>query len=489
MLLLITLPSLCFLLTRKWLHINLGNTKKQPPSPPKLPIFGNLHQLSPLTHRSLQSLGAKHGPLMLLRFGCKPVIVVQSADAASEIMKTHDLVFADKPQTSTARRLFYGGKDIAIAPYGECWRGLKSICVVHLLSNKRVRQFNFAREDETARLMRKIATNCDSPLNLSDLFESLTNNVFCRAAFGRKYGDKFLVLLREFLELLGSGGVREFIPWLRWVNYVNGFESRVERVAREVDDFLEMVIEEHMNGFDSGDEGRETFVNILLHVYKDDKLGVSIDRDSIKAVILDIFVGGTDTTSATLEWVMSELLRHPLVLKKLQQEVREILTDKHKQDITDDELGKMQYLKAVIRETLRLHPPIPLQGRVALEDVNVMGYNVTAGTMIIANAWAIGRDPSSWAEPEDFWPERFLRSLIDFKGLNFELIPFGAGRRGCPGTAFAMASVELVLANLVHKFEWELPKGVKLGDLDMMEQPGVTIHRKNPLFGVATKCY
>ncbi|GFP88415.1 cytochrome p450 71a8 [Phtheirospermum japonicum] len=494
LLLLITLLSLCFFLTRKWLNINLcNNNKSLPPSPPRLPILGNLHQLSPLTHRSLRSLGARHGPLMLLHFGSQPVIIVQSADAASEIMKTHDLTFADKPHTRTTRRFFYDTKDISIAPYGEYWRTLKSICIVHLLSGKRVQEFDFIREEETALWMKKIESCCGSPLNLSEMFVSLTNDVICRAAFGRKYGveengRKFLVLLREVLELMGSFSVGEFIPCLKWINYLNGFEIRVEKVAREVDEFLEMVIEEHMSScVDNKDGGRENFVDILLDVYKDDKTNVSIDRNSIKAVILDIFAGGTDTTSATLEWAMTELLRHPQVLKELQNEVREILNDKP--DITDNDLGKMRYLKAVIRETLRLHPPIPFLARVAREDVKVMGYDVAAGTMVITNAWAIGRDPNSWDGPEDFRPERFLSSLIDFKGLDFELVPFGAGRRGCPGTTFAMASVELVLANLVHKFQWELPKGMKLDDLDMMEQPGVTIHRKNPLFGVATKCY
>ncbi|KAI3454397.1 hypothetical protein Pfo_011060 [Paulownia fortunei] len=496
LLLLISLFSLCFLI--KWLY-KPGSNKRLPPSPPKLPILGNLHHLSALTHRSLQSLGTKYGPLMLLHFGSRPVIIVQSGDAAREIMKTNDLIFANKPQSRTTRRLFYDLKDISVAPYGEYWRKLKSICILQLLSSKRVQSFDFIREEETALVMKKIKAcswSC-SPVNLSELFTSLTNDVICRAAFGRKYsegegGKKFLMLLSEVLQLLGSVSIGEFIPCLSWVNYVNGFDNRVDKVANEVDDFLELVIQEHLNvGLESGDaikdKSKENFVDILLNIYKDNTTGVSIDRDSIKAIILDILAGGTDTTSATLEWAMTELLRHPIVLKNLQNEVREILKDK--QDVTDTDLGKMHYLKAVVRETLRFHPPIPFLAREARRDVKVMGYDLAAGTMVITNTWAIGRDPTSWDEPEKFQPERFLGSAIDFKGLDFELIPFGAGRRGCPGTAFAMASVELVLANLVHKFEWELPKATKWEDLDTTELPGVTIHRKNPLFAVATQCY
>ncbi|KAL0417244.1 UNVERIFIED_CONTAM: cytochrome [Sesamum latifolium] len=492
---LLGLISLYFI--AKWLN---QPRKNLPASPPKLPILGNLHQLSALTHRSLQSLGRKYGPLMLLHFGSRPVIIVQSADAATEIMKTNDLIFADKPGTRTTRRLFYDMKDISVAPYGEYWRKLKSVCVLQLLSSKRVQSFNFIREEETELLAKRIKTHCPSrsPVNLSELFTSLTNDVICRAAFGRKYSDgkggkKFLMLLTEVLQLLGSFSIGEFIPCLSWINRVNGFDNRVERVAKEVDDFLEMVIQEHMKDelqsccASDQDDSRENFVDILLNIYKDNNTGVSIDKDSIKAIILDILAGGTDTTSATLEWAMTELVRHPMALKNLQNEVRGILKDK--QDINENVLSKMNYLKAVVKETLRLHPPIPFLAREAREDVKVMGYDVGAGTMVITNTWAIGRDPASWDEPEKFQPERFLTSSVDFKGLDFELIPFGAGRRGCPGTAFAMASVELVLANLVHKFEWELPKGMKSEDLDMEEQPGVTIHRKNPLFAVATQCY
>lgn len=184
---------------------------------------------------------------------------------------------------------------------------------------------------------------------------------------------------------------------------------------------------------------------------------------------------------------MTELLRHPTVLKNLQNEVREIMGEK--QGITENDLAKMHYLKAVVKETLRLHPPITFLAREARENVQVMGYEIAAGTMIITNTYAIGRDPVSWEEPEKFLPERFLSSSVDFRGLDFELIPFGAGRRGCPGIGFAMAGVELVLANLAHKFEWELPKGMKCEELDMTEQPGVTTHRKNPLFAVATQFY
>ncbi|XP_022842965.1 cytochrome P450 71A8-like [Olea europaea var. sylvestris] len=172
-------------------------------------------------------------------------------------------------------------------------------------------------------------------------------------------------------------------------------------------------------------------------------------------------------------------------MKKLQNEVRGILNGK--QDIAHNDLENMHFLKAVIKETLRCHPPVPFLARIASEDVEIMGYDVEAGTMILTNSWAIGRDPASWEEPEKFQPQRFLNSSIDFRGLDFQLIPFGAGRRGCPGIGFAMATIEFALANLVQKFDWKLPNGEKGEDLDMTEYPGVTVRRKKPILAVATQ--
>lgn len=198
-----------------------------------------------------------------------------------------------------------------------------------------------------------------------------------------------------------------------------------------------------------------------------------------------MFSAGTDTTATVAEWAMTEILRSPIVKEKLQNEIRGVVGDN--QDITEYDLEKMPYLKAVIKETLRLHPPIPLLvPRKAREDVRIMGYDIAAGTMVIINAWAIGRDPVFWEEPEKFNPQRFLDSSIDFKGHDFQLIPFGAGRRGCPGIAFAIANNEIVLANLVRKFDWRFPDGTKGEDLDMAECPGVAIHRKIPLLAIPT---
>ncbi|KAL7191033.1 hypothetical protein ACSBR2_023163 [Camellia fascicularis] len=441
---------------------------------------------------------------MLLHLGNVPALVISSADAASEIMKNHDLIFANRPKSRILKRLMYDCKAVSVAPYGELWRQLKSIMVLQLLSNKKVQSFHRVREEEIADMMNKITelSSLSLPMNLSEMFTSLTNDVISKAAFGRKYGGgesgkKFKQLLKDYLGLLSRFDVGKLFPWLGWLSRVNGFDVEVERVATELDEFLEGVVEERLNGLETeiynsnggqdGYTGSEDFLDSLLHIYKENSAGVPIDRDSIKALILTTFAAGTDTTSTFLEWAMTELLRHTQIMKKVQTEVREVLGQK--KDITDEDLEKMHYLRAMIKETLRFHPPIPLLvAREARHDVKVMGYDVSAGTMVITNAWAIGRDPVVWDEPEEFRPERFLNSPIDYKGLDFQFIPFGAGRRGCPGISFAMAVNELVLANLLNKFDWQLPGGAKAEDLDITECPGVTIHKRIPLFAIATAC-
>lgn len=199
-----------------------------------------------------------------------------------------------------------------------------------------------------------------------------------------------------------------------------------------------------------------------------------------------MFAAGTDTTYTVLEWAMSELLKHPEVMKKLKNEIREIKGEHKGSYVNEDDLNKMVYLKAVFKETLRLHTPIPLLvPRESIKPVKLGGYDIKPGTRVMINAWTIGRDPKVWEEAEKFQPERFMNSSIDFKGQDFELIPFGAGRRGCPGIMFAAMVSEITLANLVHKFEWILPNGE---DLDMTGAFGLSIHRKFPLVATAIPC-
>ncbi|KAM7260613.1 hypothetical protein ACFE04_011286 [Oxalis oulophora] len=463
-----------------------------PPSPPKLPIIGNLHQIGLYPHHSIYSLAQKYGSLMLLHFGSVPIIVVSSTNVAREILKTHDIIFANRPKSVILEKLLYNYKDVASAPYGEYWREMKSVCVLHLLSNKRVQGFRQVREEETKIMIEKIKTSSSNLVSLSETLATYTNDVVCRVALGKKYssqGKKFKKLLEEFVELLGAVNIGNFIPWLSWLSRLNGFDAKMERVAKELDEFIDSVVEEHiqkLNDKSPRDDEQLDFVDILLWIQKENNIGFPIDRVSIKAIILDVFAAGTDTTYTVAEWIMSELLRNPRVMKKVQDEVRTTARNKSSY-ITEEDLGKLPYLKAVIKETFRLHPPIPLLvPRESTQDVTINGYHIPAKTQVFVNAFAVGRDSLSWDQPEEFLPERFMyENPIDLKGHDFELIPFGSGRRGCPGIYFAMATNEIVLANLLCMFDWTLPGETNPESLDMTESTGLTIHRKFPLVAIA----
>jgi len=198
----------------------------------------------------------------------------------------------------------------------------------------------------------------------------------------------------------------------------------------------------------------------------------------------DMFAAGTDTTFVTLEWAMTELIRNPEVMERVQEDVRRVVGCNQK--ISDRDVDKMIYLKAVIKETLRLHTPLPLLiPREAMNDTKLDGFHIPRGTRVIVNAWAIGRDPTSWDRPEEFCPDRFISSNVDFKGQDFHFIPFGAGRRSCPGTSFGISTVELTLAHLLHHFDWQLPRGMEGELLDMSEAPGLTVHKKSGLVLIA----
>ena len=200
----------------------------------------------------------------------------------------------------------------------------------------------------------------------------------------------------------------------------------------------------------------------------------------------NIFNGGADTGAASIVWAMTALMKNPTVLKKVQEEVRNLVGKKGKVD--EDDIHSLPYLKAMIKETMRLYPPAPLLvPHKTMQRCVIDGFEIQPQTVVYINAWAIARDPESWENPEEFLPERFLGSDIDFRGQNFELIPFGAGRRGCPGMNLAVATVELALANLLYSFDWELPDGMKKEDVDTDVLPGLTMHRKNALYLVAKK--
>ncbi|CAI0434079.1 unnamed protein product [Linum tenue] len=488
---LLFLISSCTLLFLRRRQSNTS-TATPPPGPTKLPFIGNLHQIaagsSSLPHYLLRDLSAKHGSVMSLQLGQVPYVVISSAESAKQAMKTHDAVFAHRPAMLSARIMSYDFSGIGFAPYGAYWRHLRKIAVQELFSARRVRLFGSTREEEASDAVARIfsaaasAGQREEEVNFSEMVFSLTNGVVARVTFGKKYDgqEEFIPLIDEITKVIGGFNLADLFPAVKFLPVVTGMRSNLLKLRSKASRLLEAIIDDHRRcrteAAAAGDDHVDDLVDVLLKLQADRQLDFQLTDDSIKAVIL----AGSDTSSTTIIWVMSELVKNPRVLRQVQEEVRSVCGSKG--DVDESMLPELRYLKLVIKEALRLHAPVPLLvPRQCSEDCEIDGFHIKAASYVLVNVWAIGRDPKYWKDPEKFRPERFISSSVDFKGANFEFLPFGAGRRMCPGLLLGMANVELPLAKFLYHFDWKLAGGMKPQDLDMDESFGGTSTRKNDL--------
>ncbi|KAF8719270.1 hypothetical protein HU200_023966 [Digitaria exilis] len=323
----------CFAVIRSLWSGRKDSSRVLPPSHPTLPIIGNLHQLGRgILHRKLQVLAQQHGSLFLLRLGTVPTLVVTSASMAEEVLKNQDHIFCGRPQQHTARGLMYDCRDVGFSPYGERWRQLRRIAVVHLLSVKRVDSFRVLREEEPASLVGRIRT-ASSPestgakqraVNLSHLIVSLTYTVVSRAAFGNKLGGMDTQVFREtateVFDLLETIAVSDMFPRLWWVDWLMGLDARTKRTAKKLDGVLERALQEHEKSSGSNNGKSGDLLDDLLSVVKEGGEGLKLDRVDVKGLIFDLFIAGVDTTSKAIEWAMAELIKNPREMAKLQDE-------------------------------------------------------------------------------------------------------------------------------------------------------------------------
>ncbi|CAI0456055.1 unnamed protein product [Linum tenue] len=461
-----------------------------PPGPWKLPLIGNLHQLaigSSLPHRRLAELARQYGPLMQLQLGEIPTVIVSSAEWAKEFMQAHDLNFASRPFIPAANIIFYGGRDIGFSPHGPYWTKMRKIVAMELLGARRTKMLRPIMEEEMAKLVGLI--NTKPTINLTEMMLSLGNSITCRAAFGKiqKQEEVFLPFIKHFMKTLGGFNLVDLFPSSNLLRLLVTAvaERKLKKVHSAADAIMETIINDRiakrLSTAAAARNDDEDLLCVLLNLKDTDDLGFT----EIKAVILDMFLAGSDTWTITVEWAMSELMKHPRVMEKAQREVRKVFNGKGV--IDEASIDQLQYLQFVLKETLRLHPPGPLAiPRESKETVVVNGYLIPAKTRVFVNVWAINRDPRHWTGPEVFEPERFLNSSVDFRGVDFHYLPFGAGRRMCPGMHYGLALVHLALANLIYHFDWKLPHQMKPEDLDMSERFGIEVKRQNNLFLIPT---
>ncbi|PIA51587.1 hypothetical protein AQUCO_01100443v1 [Aquilegia coerulea] len=460
-----------------------GSKPSLPPSPPRLTIIGNLHQLGNLPHRSLQKLSKEYGPLMLMQLGSKPTVVISSAETAREVLKTHDLDFCSRPSLAGPKRLSYNFLDIAFVPYGEYWKEMRKICVLELFSAKKVQSFRFVREEEVAHMIKSISASSSSPVNLTEKLFSLKMNHICRVAFGKKNrgrdsdNENFHEMFIEAINLHGSFTATDFFPYFGWIiDVFTGHSRRLEKCFHAFDTFYQQVIDEHLDPQRTKPE-QEDIIDVLIRLQNEQSGALNLTVSHIKSILKDIFLGGVDTGASTMVWGMTELARKPEVMKKVQEEIRNCVGNKGM--LEESDIDNLEYFKMVVKETFRMHPPtIFLIPRECMNHCKINGYDIYPKTRVLVNVWAIGRSSEYWENPDEFIPERFINSSIDFKGQDFELLPFGSGRRICPAISMGTAMIELGLANLLYHFNWELPSK---DDINMDEIAGLTVHKKIPL--------
>ncbi|KAK9104236.1 hypothetical protein Scep_021080 [Stephania cephalantha] len=430
----------------------------------RLPIVGHLHHIllsrAP-PHQTLAHISAVHGPLLRLQLGQVPTVLLSSPGLARLALKSPlDHHLSSRPRLLSSHHLSFSSSDITFSPSGPYWRQARRLCLSHLLSPHQLPRFHHLRLQQLHRMISGLAAAA-------------------AAAGGGGGGGYEREAVRDGERRAVRGGVRGEV--------FGGGGGRLAGVLEETQRLFGGsawgISFRGWSGASGGLEREEDFLDVLLRVQMTGDLEVPITDDNVKALVLDMFVAGTDTTATTLEWAMTELMRHPTILAKAQAEVRSMVTTSNTTTPQVSDLHHLKYMKAIIKETLRLHPPAPLLvPRESISECTIEGFKIPPKTRVLINAYAIGRDPETWPEPLEFKPERFEgNENIDVKGNEFDLIPFGGGRRGCPGYSFGLATIEIALAKLLCHFDWSLVDGVKPEDVDMSEIFGLATRKKVPL--------
>nr|ABM46853.1 flavonoid 3'-hydroxylase [Ageratina adenophora] len=474
------------------LNLRTRHPKRLPPGPTPWPIVGNLPHLGTVPHHSLAALATKYGPLMHLRLGFVDVVVAASASVASQFLKSHDANFASRPPNSGAKHIAYNYHDLVFAPYGPRWRMLRKICSVHLFSAKSLDDFRHVRQEEVAILTRVLISAGETTVKLGQLLNVCTTNALARVLLGRRVfgdgsrdsdpkADEFKDMVVEMMVLAGEFNIGDFIPALDWLD-LQGVTKKMKKLHTRFDSFFNLILEEHKSYGNSGD-----LLSTLIGLKDDadaDGEGVKLTDIEIKALLLNLFTAGTDTSSSTVEWAIAELIRHPRLLKQAQEEIDTVVG--RDRLVTELDLNQLTFIQAIVKETFRLHPSTPLSlPRISSEACEVDGYYIPKGSTLLVNVWAIARDPEMWTDPLEFRPSRFLpggeKPNVDVRGNDFEVIPFGAGRRICVGMTLGLRMVQLLVATLVQTFDWELAKGLEPEKLNMDEAYGLTLQRAEQL--------
>ncbi|KAL5715878.1 unspecific monooxygenase [Ranunculus cassubicifolius] len=488
--------SLLIFLSFLWLCFTVITHRKRsrlPPGPFPLPILGNLLKLNAKPHISLAELAKIHGPLMTLQLGSITTLVVSSPKMAKEVLQRNDQAFASRTVLDCLQFFDHPKFSIVWIPYSSQWRALRKLFNTGFYLTQSLEAKQELRHKKVEELVAFVEEKCKNKcaveigqVAFSTVLNLISNTVFSLdlTHLDSNYAQEFKATVSGTMKEAGKPNLSDFFPILRYID-PQGIRGRMEGHARKLDKIFGELIKQRVESKEMGaSETSCDFMDAILDFTHED--GSKLSDLAIKALLKDIFAAGTDTSSSTVEWAMTELLKNPEIMVKAQSELRETIGKD--QRIDESVVESLHYLQAIIKETLRLHPPAPfLIPHRADTDVEMCGYMVPKNAQVLINVWAMGRDSETWEAPDVFRPERFVNSSVDYKGRDFELIPFGAGRRICPGLPLAHRMVSLMLASLLHEFRWKLEEGMKPEDIDMEEKFGITLQKAIPLKAVPLK--
>ncbi|KAJ4978274.1 hypothetical protein NE237_009054 [Protea cynaroides] len=465
--------------------------KKLPPGPVPLPIIGSLFELGNKPNESLAKLAKKYGPLMTLKLGTVTTIVASSATTAREVLQTHDQALAGRTVGEAVRSLnHYQASLVFLPPYSQ-WRNLRKLCNNQIFTAQRLDAGESLRRQKVRELVAHVrqSAQLSRPVNIGQVAFATTLNLISNTVFSidlvRPESDKaqdFKAMLWEMMVEAGKPNISDYFPILRPLD-LQGIKRRMTIQLRKLYKVFDELIDQRLNSrasLPSSPTKNNDLLDVLLDHFQGNNSS-EFGRSDIKSFLADIFAAGTDTNTTTVEWAMAELIRNPDSMAKVQSELQENISEG--KPVEESDVAQLPYLQAVVKETLRLHPPVPLLiPHKAETEVEIYGFTVPKDAQVLVNAWAIVRDPSIWTNPNSFVPERFLgSSRIDVKGRDFELIPFGAGRRICPGMPLALRMAHLMLASLLQWFDWKLEGGINPKEMDMADKFGVTLQKAQPL--------
>nr|UXM19719.1 flavonoid 3'-monooxygenase 1 [Hydrangea macrophylla] len=458
-----------------------------PPGPIGLPLVGNLPFLDPELHTYFSTLARTHGPIFTLRLGKKLGVVVSSPAAAREVLKVHDTVFSNRDVPVAGREATYGGSDIVWTPYGPEWRMLRKVCVREMLSTTTLDSVYALRRREIRNTIGYFYNQVGSPVNVGEQMFLTVLNVITNMLWGgtvtgsdrASLGSEFREIVAEMTELLGKPNISDFYPGLARFD-LQGVRKQMKGLAKRFDGIFDVMIDQRLKMV--GGTKSKDFLQFLLKLKDEGDAKTPLTMTHLKALLMDMVVGGTDTTSNSVEFTMAEIMNRPIVMGKIQQELDSVIGNDN--IVEESHIQKLPYLYAVMKESLRLHPALPLLvPHSPSETCKVGGYTIPKGSRVFVNVWAIHRDPSIWENPLEFNPERFLNGKWDYSGNDFNYFPFGSGRRICAGIAMAERMFMFSLASLLHSFEWKLAEGE---ELDLSEKFGIVLKKKLPLVAIPT---